>query len=151
MSEDTNKPNNPLEDLDPILKNAFSHVENVEKEDVNFDLQEIIDSEDSDTEATKEIKKVDFSDSSEITPPQKYTGNLIGSLPVNVSVELGRCELTINEIERLCEGSLVELNRFVGEPLDLVVNNNVVAQGEIVSVDNKFGLKIKSINKDIEF
>ena len=55
-------------------------------------------------------------------------------------------EITLQELKNLSEGSMIELDRFVGEPLDLVVNGEVIAQGEVVSVDNKFGLKIKTLS-----
>lgn len=146
----SDKAKNPLENMDPILKNAFSNSEQTEEVEVDFDLNEVLENESSTSDASVDIKKVNFSDSSEVEPVQIPNDSLIANLPVTVSVELGRCKLTISDLESLCEGSLVELDRFVGEPLDLVVNNNVIAQGEVVSVDNKFGLKIKTISNNIE-
>ena len=53
--------------------------------------------------------------------------------------------ISLREIFELTEGSIIELDRLVGEPLDLVVNGQIVAQGEVVAIDNNFGLRIKSI------
>ena len=81
---------------------------------------------------------------------QQFQGDPIktgvfANIPVNVSVELGRSSISLREIFELTEGSIVELDRLVGEPLDLVVNGEVVAKGEVVAIDNNFGLRVKSI------
>lgn len=71
--------------------------------------------------------------------------DIFKNIPVNVSVELGRSEVSLKEVFELNEGSIIELNRLVGEPLDLVVNGQVIAQGEVVAIDNNYGLRITSI------
>lgn len=145
MADNTKNPKNPLDDLDPILKGAFSKSDENESKDIEFDLNEIEESEKETDHSNLEVKMVDFADSKNAEPISSNSDSLIGNLQVTVSVEIGRCKLTVSDIESLCEGALVELDRFVGEPLDLVLNNTVIAQGEVVSVDNKFGLKIKKI------
>jgi flagellar motor switch protein FliN/FliY len=64
---------------------------------------------------------------------------------VNLSVELGRSQISLKEVFELTEGSIIELERLVGEPLDLVVNGQIVAQGEVVAIDNNYGLRVTNI------
>jgi flagellar motor switch protein FliN len=63
-------------------------------------------------------------------------------IPLQVTVELGRARMTIDNLLRLTQGSVVELNRVAGEPLDIYVNNRLMARGEAVVVKDKFGVRI---------
>ena len=67
------------------------------------------------------------------------------NIPVKISAELGRSQLSLKDVYDLSEGSIVELERLVGEPLDLVINGQAIAQGEVVAVDNKYGLRITNL------
>lgn len=71
-------------------------------------------------------------------------------LPLEVSVELGRAKLLINDLLQLGQGSVVELNKFAGEPLEILVNNRLVARGEAVVVNEKFGVRITDIVSPME-
>ena len=71
--------------------------------------------------------------------------NLLGIVTVQVTVELGGTELSLKEILDLSEGSIIELNRLAGEPLDLKVGGQLVAQGEVVAVDDYYGLRITNV------
>ena len=62
-----------------------------------------------------------------------------------VSIELGRTEMPIRDILELSSGSVVELNKLAGEPVDLLVNNKIIAKGEVVVVDENFGLRVTSL------
>jgi len=62
-----------------------------------------------------------------------------------VAIELGHTEMTIRDILNLSAGSVVELNKLAGEPVDLLVNNKTVARGEVVVVDENFGLRVTSL------
>ncbi len=68
--------------------------------------------------------------------------SLLLDVPLQVTVELGRARMTIDNFLRLAQGSVVELNRMAGEPLDIYVNNKLVARGEAVVVKEKFGVRI---------
>lgn len=63
-------------------------------------------------------------------------------VPLQVTVELGRTRMTIEQLLKLNQGSVVELNRIAGEPLDIYVNSKLVARGEAVVVKEKFGIRI---------
>ncbi|QCQ23545.1 flagellar motor switch protein FliN [Desulfoglaeba alkanexedens ALDC] len=76
--------------------------------------------------------------------------DFILDLPLEVSVELGRTKLLINDLLQLGQGSIVELNKFAGEPLEILVNQKLVARGEAVVVNEKFGVRITDIISPLE-
>lgn len=69
----------------------------------------------------------------------------ISGIPMELSVEIGRTQMTVGETLALRAGSIVTLERFAGEPVDLLVNGTPIATGEVVVVDDKFGLRISTI------
>jgi len=71
--------------------------------------------------------------------------DVLQSVPVTLSVEVGRTRLKIRDLLRLKQGSVIELERNAGEPLDLLVNNTVVAQGEVVLVNDRYGVRLTRI------
>ena len=75
----------------------------------------------------------------------KIDSEVLQNIPVTVSVEVGRTSLKIRDLMRLAQGSVVELDRLAGEPLDLMVNNTPVAQGEVVLVNERYGIKLTSV------
>ena len=73
--------------------------------------------------------------------------DLIRDVPLKVTVELGRASLTVREILALGAGSVVELDRLAGEPVDVLVNDRMIARGEVVIVDESFGVRITDLVK----
>jgi flagellar motor switch protein FliN/FliY len=71
--------------------------------------------------------------------------SLLLDVPLQVTVELGRTRMTVESLLRLSQGSVVELNRVAGEPLDIYVNNKLMARGEAVVVKEKFGVRITDV------
>lgn len=71
--------------------------------------------------------------------------NLIQDIPVNLSMELGSTEITIRELLQLNPGSVVELEKLAGDPLDVLVNGTLVARGEVVIVNEKFGIRLTDV------
>jgi len=71
--------------------------------------------------------------------------NLVLDIPVKMTVELGRTKMTIKELLRLSQGSVVPLEGLAGEPLDILINGYLIAQGEVVVVSDKFGVRITDI------
>ena len=76
--------------------------------------------------------------------------DLIMDLPLQVVVELGRTKMLINDLLQIGQGSVIELNKQVGEPLDILVNGKLVARGEVVVVRDKFGIRITDVISPIE-
>lgn len=70
---------------------------------------------------------------------------LLNNIPVSISVEVGRASLKIKDLMRLSQGAVIELERLAGEPLDLLVNNTLVAQGEVVLVNDRYGVRLTSV------
>ena len=74
---------------------------------------------------------------------QEY--DLILDIPVNLTVELGRTKISIRSLLQLAHGSVVELEGLAGEPMDILVNGTLIAQGEVVVVNDKFGIRLTDI------
>ncbi len=71
--------------------------------------------------------------------------NMILDIPVQLTVELGRTRIPIKHILQLAQGSVVELEALAGEPMDVLVNGYLIAQGEVVVVNDKFGIRLTDI------
>jgi flagellar motor switch protein FliN/FliY len=71
--------------------------------------------------------------------------NMILDIPVQLTVELGRTKIPIKHILQLAQGSVVELETLAGEPMDVLVNGYLIAQGEVVVVNDKFGIRLTDI------
>ena len=70
---------------------------------------------------------------------------LAQNIDVELTVEVGRTEITIRDLLRLNEGSVVELERLAGDPLDILVNNTKIAKGEVVMIGERFGVRFGEI------
>lgn len=103
-------------------------------------------------------KEVEFKDLTEDaksfkeSPAKKTKRDLdfILDIPLNVSAELGRTQLLVNELLQLGQGSVIELNKLAGEPLEIFVNGKLVARGEAVVINEKFGIRLTDIISPIE-
>ncbi len=71
--------------------------------------------------------------------------NMVLDIPVQLTVELGRTRIPIRNILQLAQGSVVELSTLAGEPMDVLVNGYLIAQGEVVVVNDKFGIRLTDI------
>lgn len=79
-------------------------------------------------------------------PPEAARNlELVMDIPIQLTVELGRTRMPIRNLLQLAQGSVVELNELAGEPLDVFVNGCLVAQGEVVVVNEKFGIRLTDI------
>jgi flagellar motor switch protein FliN/FliY len=76
--------------------------------------------------------------------------DFILDIPLEVSVELGRTKMLINELLQLGQGSVIELNKLAGEPLEIFINRKLVARGEAVVVNEKFGVRLTDIISPME-
>lgn len=88
-----------------------------------------------------------FDRDSALAPGLEPEGDLrrLSEVPVEASVEIGRTAMTVGETLELRVGSVVKLDRLAGEPVDLLVNGTLIAQGEVVVVDEQFGLRVTEI------
>ena len=76
--------------------------------------------------------------------------DFILDIPLRVSVELGRTKILVRDLLQLGQGSVVELSKFAGEPLELLVNDKLIARGEVVVVNEKFGIRLTDIISPVE-
>ncbi len=76
--------------------------------------------------------------------------DFILDIPLEVTVEIGRAKMLINDLLQIGQGSIIELNRLAGEPLDIYVNQKLIARGEVVIVGEKFGIRITDIVSPLE-
>jgi flagellar motor switch protein FliN/FliY len=104
----------------------------------------------ADTEIKKSESNETISDTDAQFDTSKIDAEVLQNIPVTVSVEVGRTSLKIRDLMRLAQGSVVELDRLAGESLDLMVNNTPVAQGEIVLVNERYGIKLTSVIPTVE-
>ena len=71
--------------------------------------------------------------------------DMILDIPVTLSVEIGRTKINISNLLKLNQGSVVELDRLAGEPMDVMVNGTLIAHGEVVVVNEKFGIRLTDV------
>ncbi len=100
------------------------------------------------------VKDFEFPDlskeMSKQTKKPKRDLEFILDIPLNVSAELGRSKLLINEILQLGQGSVIELDKLAGEPLEILVNGKLIARGEAVVINDKFGVRLTDIISPLE-
>lgn len=99
-------------------------------------------------QSSDEYERAEFQDLSKGTGLQK-TGeqnlDVILDIPVTLSMEIGRTEIPIQNLLQLNQGSVVELDRLAGEPMDVLINGTLIAHGEVVVVNEKFGIRLTDV------
>ena len=91
-------------------------------------------------------KKAAMSDlRDESTPSSDVNLDVVLDIPVSISMEIGRTKISIRNLLQLNQGSVVELDRLAGEPMDVLVNGTLIARGEVVVVNEKFGIRLTDI------
>ena len=114
--------------------------------------------ENQDSESLEELEDIggeegDLDETDEMSGGEKVDTkslDLILDIPLTVAVELGRSKILINDLLQLGQGSVIELTKLVGEPLEVLVNNKLVARGEVVVVNEKFGVRLTDIVTPME-
>lgn len=127
---------------------------NKKAENQEPETQEVVDenAKTAESESTSELETASEVDSTEAfegtteeSEKTQINADVLQNIPVTISVEVGRTKLKIRDLMRLTQGSVVELDRLAGEPLDLLVNNTLVAQGEVVLVNERYGVRLTSV------
>ncbi|TWT03701.1 flagellar motor switch phosphatase FliY [Planomicrobium sp. CPCC 101079] len=100
-----------------------------------------------DTSSAPNIQSVQFSSFDETTAIQAEPNNLnmLLDIPLQVTVELGRTKRMVKEILGVSQGSIIELDKLAGEPVDILINNKLIAVGEVVVIDENFGVRVTDI------
>lgn len=89
-------------------------------------------------------------DSNVISQPEARNLNMLLDIPLQVTVELGRTKRSVKEILELSSGSIIELDKLAGEPVDILVNSRLIAKGEVVVIDENFGVRITDVLSQAE-
>jgi flagellar motor switch protein FliN/FliY len=92
----------------------------------------------------------EFDEDREITSKEKRKLDTILDIPVTIAMEVGRSNISIRNLLQLNQGSVVELDRVAGEPLDVLVNGTLIAHGEVVVVNDKFGIRLTDVISQLE-
>ena len=92
----------------------------------------------------------ELTDDAPITQEEKKKLDTILDIPVTISMEVGRSQISIRNLLQLNQGSVVELDRVAGEPLDVLVNGTLIAHGEVVVVNDKLGIRLTDVISQIE-
>lgn len=105
-------------------------------------------------QAAASAEKVELEQLEEESPPitgeEKRKLDAILDIPVTISMEVGRSHISIRNLLQLNQGSVVELDRVAGESLDVLVNGTLIAHGEVVVVNDKFGIRLTDVISQIE-
>ncbi|MCE0556244.1 MULTISPECIES: flagellar motor switch protein FliN [unclassified Motilimonas] len=97
-----------------------------------------------------ELEQFDTDDGPSISAEEKRRLDAIMDIPVTISMEVGRSQISIRNLLQLNQGSVVELDRVAGEPLDVLVNGTLIAHGEVVVVNDKFGIRLTDVISQTE-
>lgn len=108
------------------------------------------DSQDNGDPEAKLAQLDELEEDRDITPDEKRKLDTILDIPVTISMEVGRSFISIRNLLQLNQGSVVELDRVAGEPLDVLVNGTLIAHGEVVVVNDKFGIRLTDVISQLE-
>ena len=106
-------------------------------------------SAEADTAETVELEELQ-EDNAPISAEEKRKLDTILDIPVTISMEVGRSHISIRNLLQLNQGSVVELDRVAGESLDVLVNGTLIAHGEVVVVNDKFGIRLTDVISQVE-
>ena len=104
-------------------------------------------------QAESEVKPAaleEFDASEPISAEERRKLDAILDIPVTITMEVGRSQISIRNLLQLNQGSVVELDRVAGEPLDVLVNGTLIAHGEVVVVNDKFGIRLTDVISQTE-
>lgn len=130
------------EELDPNSSGVTTDEDKEKPDPSSSDPPEISGSTGEDA-GEKPYEFSDLSDTSASQPPANM--ELILDIPLEISVELGRTRMLIGELLKLGQGSVVELSKLAGETLEILANQRLIARGEVVVINEKYGIRITEI------
>ena len=124
-------------DNEPVANNEEQEAEQEEKPDPN-------------TVTVQPVQFASFEDLDQVQGPQNQNLNILLDVKLQLSVELGKAELPIKKVLELTKGSIVSLNKAAGEPVELYANGKLIAYGEVVVIEDNFGLRITHITDPVK-
>ena len=150
MSEDEAVKTSDLEDEDSIKAENDVSEESADDADWAAALEEQSDNESTEDTVSDELSPAEFQNlTSDGGGPgdalEDVNLDVILDVPVTISMEIGRTRINIRNLLQLNQGSVVELDRLAGEPMDVLVNSTLIAHGEVVVVNDKFGIRLTDV------
>ena len=118
--------------------------------DEAMDEQAASEAEDAESDGAETVELEELEEDAPITGAEKRKLDAILDIPVTISMEVGRSHISIRNLLQLNQGSVVELDRVAGEALDVLVNGTLIAHGEVVVVNDKFGIRLTDVISQIE-
>jgi flagellar motor switch protein FliN/FliY len=119
--------------------------ENTQQNAEAFEPETIQQSHTDSTVTVQPVQFASFEDLDQVQGPQNQNLNILLDVKLQLTVELGRTELPIKKVLELTKGSIVTLNKAAGEPVELYANGKLIAYGEVVVIEDNFGLRITHI------
>jgi len=147
----TNAPEEKLEDVD--LEDIVSDQEPEEAEQLTEDdirVEETPEGEEVNLNNKQEVDGFQEIENSEVAEKQVRDIDFLLDIPLEVSVEVGKTKLLINDLLQLGQGSVIELNKVAGEPMEILINQKLIARGEVVVINEKFGVRLTDIISPME-
>jgi flagellar motor switch protein FliN/FliY len=141
MSEDTQTQDQELADEWAAALEQQGDAAGAEDDPWAAALEEQAESEASQKANPAPVAKLD----DEGRPKSDVDLDMVMDIPVTISMEIGRTKISIRNLLQLSQGSVVELDRLAGEPMDVLVNDTLIAHGEVVVVNDKFGIRLTDI------
>lgn len=135
LEDDDIKGNDPEE----IIQEQASNFESFDNELNNAQEEE------TSTVTVQPVQFASFEDLDQVQGPQNQNLNILLDVKLQLTVELGKTELPIKKVLELTKGSIVTLNKAAGEPVELYANGKLIAYGEVVVIEDNFGLRITHI------
>lgn len=137
-------------EIDELMKNAQMSSQESSTADENLswdDVKEEMEQSAHPVEQKTEVSSVHFEELQKTQPEEKPNINIdfIMDIPLTLTAELGRSKMLISELLQLGQGSVLELSKLAGEPMDIFVNQRLIARGEVVVVNEKFGVRLTDI------
>ena len=128
---------------------SAAEFENFDKEESSKE-EEPEEKSNSSTVTVQPVQFASFEDLDQVQGPQNQNLNILLDVKLQLSVELGKAELPIKKVLELTKGSIVTLNKAAGEPVELYANGKLIAFGEVVVIEDNFGLRITHITDPVK-
>lgn len=123
---------------------------NAEPKEFSPKFEEMDEGHQDKTVTVQPVQFASFEDLDQVQGPQNQNLNILLDVKLQLSVELGKTELPIKKVLELTKGSIVTLNKAAGEPVELYANGKLIAYGEVVVIEDNFGLRITHITDPVK-
>ena len=148
-TENLSEKSNPVE-FENFDNNISEETQKAPEEVKEEEEEEKEEKPDPNTVTVQPVQFASFEDLDQMQGPQNQNLNILLDVKLQLSVELGKAELPIKKVLELTKGSIVTLNKAAGEPVELYANGKLIAYGEVVVIEDNFGLRITHITDPVK-